>query len=125
MNKILLASLAVSITFLCGCVSNPTLSEVNNADYGPMPSKELYEGKIRSYQESNLKDPDSAKYNFSEPHKGWCKFNGEVNYGWIVDYTLNAKNSYGGYVGAKPQFSFIKNTKAYHPEYFMRDMCGS
>ena len=125
MNRVLLASLLTSVTFLSGCVSNPTASDLNSADYGPEPSKELYEGKIKNHQETNLKDPGSARYKFAAPHKGWCKFNGKVNYGWIVDYTVNAKNSYGGYTGAKPQFALLNNTTAYHPDYFMRDACGS
>lgn len=114
----------ISFSVLAGCVSNPTAIEVNNGDYGAAPSKELYEAKIKSYQEERLKDPDSAKYRFSEPHKGWCKFDGKVNYGWIVDYTLNAKNSYGGYVGQKPQFAFVKNGTAYHMDYYMRTNCS-
>ncbi|MGP9420775.1 hypothetical protein ACT3RT_17475 [Ewingella sp. AOP9-I1-14] len=121
MKKILLV---IAVSFLAGCVSNPNPVEVSNADYGVKPSKELYELKIKSYQEERLKDPDSAKYHFGEPHKGWCKFNGMVNYGWIIDYSLNAKNSYGGYVGAKPQFAFIKNETAYHMEYFLRGNCS-
>lgn len=114
----------ISLSVLAGCVSNPTSMEINNGDYGAAPSKELYEAKIKSYQEQRLKDPDSAKYRFSEPHKGWCKFDGKVNYGWIVDYTLNAKNSFGGYVGQKPQFAFVKNGTAYHMDYYMRTNCS-
>lgn len=115
----------ISLSVLAGCVSNPTAMEINNGDYGAVPNKELYEAKIKSYQEARLKDPDSAKYRFSEPHKGWCKFDGKVNYGWIIDYTLNAKNSYGGYVGQKPQFAFVKNGTAYHMDYYMRTNCSN
>lgn len=116
--------LILTLSSLAGCVSDPSLVEVSNANYGEMPSKQLYEKKVKAYQETRLKDPDSAKYHFLEPHKGWCKFNGKVNYGWIIDYTLNAKNSFGGYVGAKPQFAFVKDGVAYHQEYFMRDSCS-
>ena len=39
------------MSLLAGCVSNPTAVEVSNADYGSMPTKELYESKIKNYQE--------------------------------------------------------------------------
>ncbi len=116
--------LIAAVVILSGCLSNPTIVESTNADYGPQPSKELYESKIIAFQEGRLKDPESAKYQFSPPKKGWCKFNGKVNFGWIIDYKLNAKNSYGGYTGAKPQFAFIKNDTAFHMRNFMRDNCG-
>ena len=47
---------------------------------------------------ARLKDPYSARYDFNEPFKGWCKSGFTTYYGWLVPFTLNAKNSYGGYV---------------------------
>ena len=88
MKKILAVTV---VLLLSGCVTPPTNIEVQNADYGEKPSKELYESKVKAYQEGQLKDPMSAVYSFSEPRKGWCIFNSKVNFGWIVDYTLNAK----------------------------------
>ncbi|WP_413496361.1 hypothetical protein [Morganella psychrotolerans] len=110
--------------FISGCVAKPTMIEEQHADYGDKPSKELYEAKVKAYQESRLKDPMSAVYSFSEPRKGWCIFNGKVNFGWIVDYTLNAKNSYGGYVGTKPEFTILQNNTAWHMPFYRKDSCG-
>ena len=121
MKKILAVTV---VLLLSGCVTPPTSIEVQNADYGEKPSKELYESKVKAYQEGQLKDPMSAVYSFSVPRKGWCIFHSKVNFGWIVDYTLNAKNSYGGYVGAKPQFTIIQNNTAWHIPYFLKDNCG-
>ncbi len=121
MKKLLLV---LTVLSLVGCISDPSAVEVSNANYGAMPNKASLEADIKAYQEGRLKDPYSAKYNFSELHKGWCKFGGRVNYGWIVDYTLNAKNGFGGYVGEKPQFVFVKDGRMYHPEYFLRGNCS-
>lgn len=123
MKKILLCSVALVIS---GCVMlppDPTDIEKSNADYGKKPSAEFYEGNIKSFQETRLKDPMSALYSFSEPKEMWCKIDGKVRYGWVVDYMINAKNSYGGYVGAKPQFSLINNDEVLNPEWYSRASC--
>ncbi|QXO52823.1 hypothetical protein [Morganella morganii] len=120
MKNILIISMAL---LLSACVANPAFIDVQSADYGEKPSSELYEKKVKAYQNDRLKDPMSAVYSFSEPKKGWCKFKGEVHFGWIVDYTLNAKNSYGGYVGAKPEFTFVKNDTAWHMPFYLKDNC--
>lgn len=121
MKNILVIFIAL---FISGCVARPTMIEEQNADYGEKPSKEFYEGKIKSYQEGRLKDPMSAIYSFTEPRKGWCIFDGKVNFGWIVDYTLNAKNSYGGYVGAKPEFTIIVDDISWHMPYHLKSNCS-
>jgi hypothetical protein len=51
----------------------------------------------------NLKDPDSAKFEWVKIPKNWS------NNGGGFDYcaTLNAKNSYGGYIGYQPFIAFV------------------
>jgi hypothetical protein len=60
-----------------------------------------------------LFDPYSAVYEFTrEPRHGWVHPVGSPPvFGWKVSGTLNAKNRFGGYVGAKPFFIIIKDEK--------------
>ena len=52
-----------------------------------------------------LKDPYSAVYRFGPAQKGYVKdgvfVGGKIHYGWIVPVWINAKNGFGGYVGAQ------------------------
>ena len=83
----------------------------DKADYGPYPTE--YKLIINSYLRSILKDPDSAKISkISKPrkeHKIVNQFKKEAIYGYSSCVFLNAKNSYGGYVGEKPYWFFIRN----------------
>lgn len=83
----------------------------DKADYGAYPAD--YKSIISSNLRSILKDPDSAKISrISKPrkeHKIVNQFTKKVNYGYSSCVFLNAKNSYGGYVGEKPYWFFIRN----------------
>ena len=89
----------------CASVS-PT--EIKNANFGVKPT--AYEVDIKNLMSMALKDPDSAKYNFGEPRKGMTQdgwaVGGKKHFGYIVPTMINAKNSFGGYVGAK-QYYFL------------------
>jgi hypothetical protein len=50
-----------------------------------------------------LKDPYSAVYQFEAPMRAW----NYDNVTWMVCGTVNAKNSLGEYVGAKPFIAFF------------------
>ncbi|HCD8204972.1 TPA: hypothetical protein ND709_004620, partial [Klebsiella michiganensis] len=86
-----------TVMLLGGCVSAPDKAELSRADYGKLPDN--YQEIIKDSMSARLKDPYSARYDFNEPFKGWCKSGFTTYYGWLVPFTLNAKNSYGGYVG--------------------------
>jgi hypothetical protein len=48
----------------------------------------------------------------------------KVTYGWAVCGTVNAKNRYGGYVGAQPFFVLIRDNQVVRREmgqYVVRD----
>lgn len=99
----------VVLLIFCGCAGTPpTIDEFTKADYGEKPDKSTYELKVKTYFEGCLKDPESAKYKFEKPIKGWygktlSNLAGprKIDYGWIVLVRVNAKNSYGGYTGYK------------------------
>jgi len=116
MKKVLMI---VVLLLMAGCINLPTKEELANADYGPCP--EQYETIIKDYMEYVLFDSDSAKYKFgSVPYKGWMpvwdksKPNSPFMkdaYGWIVRFSINAKNRMGAYVGYKAHLCIIKNDK--------------
>lgn len=93
MKKIIMAIMCA--VFLSGCVSPMTKSEVDAAVYEPLPQD--YQEQIKEITQLRLKDPDSAKYHFFEPKKGYTA--GTSHFGFVVPVGINAKNSYGGYTG--------------------------
>lgn len=94
---------------LSACASAPTSQELSAANYGTYPSD--YEVIIKSYLMSTLKDPSSAQYNgFTQPRSYWI--GGGLTprmYGYMVCVTLNAKNSYGAYVGFQTDLFLIRD----------------
>lgn len=108
MRLIKISVISVSIV-LAGCVSAPNSSEINSANYGVLPNN--YQDVIKSEMGKRLKDPNSAEYDFSQPYKAWCKSGFTTFYGWLAPFSLNAKNSYGGYTGAQT-FVYLINDKS-------------
>ena len=96
-------------TALSGCAT-PTREQLADADYGSPPDG--FEEIIKSYLFRALKDPASAQYNFNSlPTKTWSRkgFGSSFIYGWGVCALINAKNSFGAYVGYQPQFFLIRD----------------
>ncbi|QGX91265.1 hypothetical protein EFZ10_06250 [Tatumella sp. TA1] len=97
MKKIILA---LCFSILVGCVSSPPTDEISKADFGNLPSN--HQDLVKEKLGTTLKDPYSAHYNFGLVGKAWCKSGFTTYYGWLIPVTVNAKNSYGGYVGNTP-----------------------
>ena len=103
---------------LCGCATN-TLSTKDQeylvaTGYGAYP--ENYQQIIKDYCSQFLKDPYSAQYTFSIPSADYVRkgliFGGAIEAaGWRVNVGLNAKNSFGGYVGETQYAFFIRDGK--------------
>ena len=71
-----------------------------------------YEETIKRHFENTLKDPESARYKFGKPIKAYANngivYGGNIAWwGYMVDVEVNAKNSFGGYVGFKPYMVFF------------------
>ena len=93
--------------FIAGCATRPTEQELTNADYGSYPSD--YEQLIRRHMQSVLKDPDSARYDFlNSPKSGWNVLGGK-KFGYVVCANINAKNSFGGYVGTRMSYFMMRD----------------
>jgi hypothetical protein len=86
-------------------VSAHAEKQSTSVSFGKLPDN--YQTVIRGYfsMPGRLKDPYSAVYRFESPRKGSVKdgifVGGKTHYGWIVPVWINAKNSFGGYVGAQ------------------------
>lgn len=100
----------IMLFFLVGCVTAPTSEQLRNADYGTYPFN--HEETIKNYMALRLKDPTSAIYTFGrQPRSMWAGggLSGPIQYGYGACAHINAKNSFGGYTGAKEYFFLIKN----------------
>lgn len=90
---------------LSACATTSSSISPTSLEYGAKPSVD--EQSIESYMAGLLKDAESARYSFDEPVKAYCQggalSGGKVLWsGWVIPFKVNAKNSYGGYVGFKP-----------------------
>lgn len=100
------ASIFVGTLLLSGCQSSGAFQRPEPGyDYGAPPT--IDEEAIKEYIGASLKDEESARYKFDAPLKTYCN-NGILNggkvvwSGWSMPFSVNAKNSYGAYVGYKP-----------------------
>lgn len=105
MKRLCTLSLA---TLLTACASTSFETPPQSIDYGDAP--QINEADIKAYMAQDLKDSESARYQFGDPVKSYCNSGalsgGKVVWkGWVVPFQLNAKNSYGGYVGFKPYYA--------------------
>lgn len=84
---------------LTGCAS--TSKSPVNVNYGVEPVNN--EQAVINQLKNELKDPDSVKIlNITKPRRGYATYGfGKEEFGWHTEVKYNAKNSYGGYVGAK------------------------
>lgn len=111
----LISLMLLSLFLIAGCASKPTPEQIQAANYGASVYQEDAEKAVKSFFDIYLKDPDSAKYSFGTVYRGYMVgsvFEGrKIEAGFLLDVTVNAKNSYGGYVGAKPYKFLIRNDK--------------
>ena len=117
--KRILVGFAVCLCFIAiSCAvpfrGGPSQEELDAADCGPIPVD--FEATIKTWMSKNLKDPFSAQIDeIGKPAKGWWGNTGallvsrDINFGWCVSAKINAKNSYGGYVGWRRYDFYFRN----------------
>jgi len=101
---------AVLTTFLfagCAVTSAGIAKQKSGVDFGPYP--EEYQEIIRRDVGAGLRDPYSAVWTYTTPQEGWRNVFGKRLNGWLVCGTLNAKNAFGGYVGARPYTALLRD----------------
>jgi len=98
-----------AIIMLSGCsqlIKNPP----EYAEGSKLP--EDYKETIKSEVSADLTDPYSAMYDFDTPLEGGCYYNFKKYSGWIVPFTVNSKNRYGGYAGKRSLVYLVNNKNA-------------
>lgn len=102
------------VILLAGCMAKgPTALQLSSADYGshisPDKCVKIAEAQLRSV----LKDPFTAHFTHQPCYRGWRSsapiLGFDVEFGYVQNGTVNAKNSYGCYTGASNYNVLIKN----------------
>lgn len=92
----------------CGTIT-PKAIDLQTADFGPAPDQTAIMSGVKAWMDPKLKDPMSATYQCGNPRRAWTNVFGNLTYGWEVNCMINARNSFGGYVGAKPYGFLFKD----------------
>ena len=104
--------LTVVLAVLSGCATTVTREQWQSADYGEKLDNSVYLAYIQKSVQNSLIDPDSLRMSCADARKGWAtNINERAQFGWIVYCEVNAKNRFGGYVGAKPYIYLFKGDK--------------
>jgi len=102
----LICALAVGMTF--GVSLNAQTPAPDTARYGPYPT--LYKEIVMQWLNKQLIDPDSARIEWSEEPKPSDVGKGsEAVSGYLVNFTVNARNRFGSYTGKQKHSVLIRN----------------
>lgn len=70
----------------------------------------LYKEITWNWMQKNLVDPNSAKIEWQgEPKCTDLGKNGQHEYGWLVNFTVNSRNRFGSYTGKQQHGVLIRN----------------
>lgn len=112
-NRAILMAVLIISACMTGCAEfapRPSETELASLDFGEPVSQDFAESDAKIFFEHYLKDPYSAQIQYAHVYRGWVKEpllnGGKLHYGYVLDVSVNAKNSFGGYVGAT-NFKFI------------------
>jgi hypothetical protein len=98
---------------ISGCASAPSAEQIANADYGREMSPEECQSIVESVIAFGLKDPGSAQFRHQPCVKGWWNsvpiLDMSVAFGYWQKGEVNAKNSFGGYVGFRTYSALLRN----------------
>lgn len=79
-----------------------------NAAYGAYPGN--YQEIVTTWLNSALVDPKSVKVRWlGEPRPGELIVKGQKVSGFLVDFTVNARNVFGAYTGAQKHTALIRD----------------
>ncbi|HTL78949.1 MAG TPA: hypothetical protein VL136_06020 [Candidatus Babeliales bacterium] len=102
----LFCALALGMTF-AGSLNAQTPA-ADTARYGPYPT--LYKEIIMEWLNKQLIDPDSARIEWSEePKQSEMGKGSEAVSGYLVNFTVNARNRFGSYTGKQKHSVLIRN----------------
>jgi hypothetical protein len=96
-------------TILFGSLNAQTPS-ADTARYGPYPTN--YKEIIMQWLNKQLIDPDSARIEWGgEPKPSDVGTGGEAVSGYLVNFTVNARNRFGTYTGKQKHSVLIRNNE--------------
>lgn len=115
MRRLIALVILGGLVLIAGCAQKPTQQQIDSADYGYAITQYDAQKQVQDFFSMYLKDPSSAQYSFGDVYKGYyvgSAFEGrKLQPGYMLDVRVNAKNSFGGYVGAKPYRFLFRNAK--------------
>lgn len=83
-------------------------TQPDTARYGSYPAN--YKEIVTQWLNKQLIDPDSARIEWNgEPKPADLGESGEHLYGYLVNFTVNARNRFGGYTGKQKHAVLIRN----------------
>lgn len=86
----------------------PQGSPADPALYGPYPTN--YKEIVMNWLNSQLVDAATAKIEWQgDPQPADLGKNGEHRYGYLVQFSVNARNSFGTYTGKQQHGALIKD----------------
>ena len=116
-KKTVAMSVILTSVLMAGCQTPaPTPDQKINANYGPSVSQAAMLSSVKKYMSQRLIDPLSATYQCDTPQKAWLVGGsgsegnveyGRTYYGYYSVCTINPKNRFGGYTGAKESHFMI------------------
>ena len=96
-------------TILLGSLNAQTPSP-DTARYGPYPTN--YKEIIMQWLNKQLIDPDSARIEWGgEPKPSDMGTGGEAVSGYLINFTVNARNRFGTYTGKQKHSVLIRNNQ--------------
>jgi hypothetical protein len=105
-SESLICALVLGVIFV-GSVNAQTPAP-DTARYGPYPT--LYKEIIMQWLNTQLIDPDSARIEWNEePKPSELGKGSEAVAGYLVNFTVNARNRFGSYTGKQKHSVLIRN----------------
>jgi hypothetical protein len=105
-SESLICALALGTTFVASL--NAQTPSADTAHYGPYPT--YYKEIIMQWLNTQLIDPDSARIEWNgEPKPSDMGKGSEAVSGYLVDFTVNARNRFGSYTGKQKHSVLIRS----------------
>lgn len=96
--------IVVSGLIISGCATAPSADKIASADYGSPISTAEAAQLATDYMKRTAKDPYSLMVECGDVTRGWTqnKISSRSFFaGYLIDCSVNGKNSFGAYVGAR------------------------
>ena len=105
-SESLICALALGIILVPGLTAQTPTADT--ARYGPYPTN--YKEIIMQWLNKQLIDPDSARIEWNaEPKPSDVGKESEAVSGYLVNFTVNARNRFGAYTGKQKHSVLIRN----------------